>query len=135
MLIAFAEISNFLAQTAQTGGGTDWVSILASYGVAAPFALLCLYFIRELRIENKELRGRLVDSFIPALTISNKLHTDTAEVLNKTTALVQQITSAPGPTPREIEQATDALLRAIDLFDTAERAATIKPRPRKRTGA
>ena len=127
----------FLLVIAQTGGGapgTDWVGILAAYGVAAPFAFLCLYFIRELRIENKELSGRLVESFIPALTISNKLHTDTAEVLNRTTALIHQLSQVPPPNVREIDRATDALLRAIELFEENERFSAPK-RPRKRSGS
>lgn len=110
----------FISQTNVTPG-TDWLGVLAAYGVAAPFALLCLYFIKELRSENKELRDRLVDSFIPALTLSNKLHTDTAKVLNEATQLVHTLSAAPVPDIKEINRATFALGAMTDRAETLER--------------
>lgn len=111
---------SLLAQAAPTPS-TDWLGILAAYGVAAPFALLCLYFIKELRTENKELRDRLVDSFIPALTISNQLHTDTATALNEATKLVHTLSGAPVPDVREINRATAALSAMTDRAEALER--------------
>ncbi len=114
---------NVVEQLAQTipSQGTDWLGILAAYGVAAPFALLCLYFIRELRNENKELRDKLVDSFIPALTLSNKLHTDTSQVLSETTKLMHTLSGTPVPDVREINRATDAMAAMVARVERLER--------------
>ena len=105
LLAAWLAPGGVLAQT--SGGGDTW-GILAAYGAAAPFALLCLFVMNRKDKEIEILRGEIatltkvgMNDTVPALVRATTAVTESAKVLEATTTMMHQL-AARGPDPKEI---------------------------------
>ncbi len=77
-----------LAQLTGDGGSDGIVSALTQFGVAAPFALLALYGLKEYRAENKRLLELVLEA-IPVLAESNKLASETTKTLGEVSEMLR----------------------------------------------
>lgn len=86
-----------VAQTSTPSGG-DWASILTAYGVAAPFALLCLWQIRlkdkeieQLRADNAKLIQSTIDRVVPAALELSEVAAEANKALQGATVMMHNL--------------------------------------------
>lgn len=88
---ALLNIAMFMVEVSPVSPATDdWGSILATYGLAAPFILFLLYAIREQRKDIKEKDNRIetltnvmADRVIPLITEANSVLKESADILKE----------------------------------------------------
>lgn len=85
---------------AQTDPTSGWQGILTAYGVAAPFALLCLWQIqrlsgelKELRAENSKLNQATIERIVPAALQLTAAATGATQAVQEATLMQQALSS------------------------------------------
>lgn len=119
-----------------TGG---WIELVKPFGVAAPFALLCLFGAKELWQENKRLLALLLEA-TPILAESNKLVSEATATLTTVTVMMHSFQGRPALDPGElliVKRLLEAWQRNQDRLadDRVEDAARGRRRPRTSTTA
>ena len=99
--VPIAAVASIFTQESTPDPGGGWTGVLRDFGVALPFALLCLYLVRELWSENKRLLGLLLEA-TPALAESNKALAENSQTLATVGVLLHSVAGQPKMDPTEL---------------------------------
>lgn len=81
---------NVLAQDPSS----TWIEVVRPFGIAAPFAILCLVGVKLLWEENRRLLTLLLEA-APALAESNKALAENTETLASVTVIMHSLSGRP----------------------------------------
>lgn len=105
---------SLIAQAADPSNG--WLQIVATYGIASPFVLLCLYIMKEQRAEIKELReysrklsDAAMDRVLPTTLEATGVMKETAEALTASNVMIHAISGRPNMDPVLLARLVKAL--------------------------
>lgn len=131
-MISFLAFANLLPLVggatifaADSGGG--WVEIVATYGIASPFVLLCLYVMREQRAEIKEVREdnrkiseAAMEKILPVSLEATNALKETAEALTAANIMMHTLSGRPVVDPVLMARLQRALEEVERRFQAGE---------------
>lgn len=131
--LPFALLASTLVNVLAADPTGGWIELVKPFGVAAPFALLCLFGAKELWQENKRLLALLLEA-APVLAESNKLVAETTTTLSTVSVMMHSFAGRPMLDPGElliVKRLLEAWQRNQDRLadDRVEDAARGRRRP------